>query len=192
MDFHRQLTLWLRSDPVRCQALRQAAELGLPDWCIAAGFVRNLVWDRLHDYAEPTPLADIDLIYFNAGDISEEADRALERRLMQDSDLLWSVKNQARMHSRNGDAPYLDTLDAMSYWPELETAVGVRLAPDELFISPFPLESLSHLQITINPKRPKIADVEVRIAQKKWLEIWPKLQINRGSNDECAVHDSPS
>jgi uncharacterized protein len=180
MNFHQQLTLWLRSDPVRCQALRQAADLALPDWCIAAGFVRNLVWDRLHNYAEPTPLADIDLIYFNAEDISEEADRTLERRLMQDSDLLWSVKNQARMHRRNGDAPYLNTLDAMSYWVELETAIGVRLAPNESFITPFSLENLSYLQITLNPKRPKIADFEARITEKKWLEIWPKLRINRG------------
>ncbi|AMC37087.1 nucleotidyltransferase family protein [Janthinobacterium sp. B9-8] len=180
MNFHQQLTLWLKADHLRCQVLLQAAELGLPDWCIAAGFVRNLVWDQLHDYAEPTPLADIDLIYFNAEDMSEEADRVLEQRLRQDSDLLWSVKNQARMHSRNGDASYLNTLDAMSYWPELETAVGVRLEPDESFISPFALENLSHLQITLNPKRPKIADFEARISQKKWLEIWPKLQVNRG------------
>ncbi|MBY0445232.1 MAG: nucleotidyltransferase family protein [Burkholderiales bacterium] len=179
MSFHQQLTLWLKADDVRCLALRQAAELGLPDWCIAAGFVRNLVWDRLHDYAKPTPLADIDLIYFNAKDISEEADRTLEQRLRQESNLLWSVKNQARMHVRNGDVPYLNTLDAMSYWPELETAVGIRLAPDESFISPFPLESLSHLQITLNPKRPKIADFEARILEKKWLETWPKLKVNK-------------
>lgn len=179
MNFHQQLTLWLKADPVRSQALRQAAGLGLPDWCIAAGFIRNLVWDQLHDYAEPTSLADIDLIYFNAEDVSEEVDRALERRLMQISDLRWSVKNQARMHGRNGDGPYLNTLDAMSYWVELETAVGVRLAPDESFISPFPLENLSHLQITLNPKRPKILDFEARVSEKKWLEIWPKLQVNR-------------
>ncbi|STQ89142.1 nucleotidyltransferase family protein [Iodobacter fluviatilis] len=183
MDFYQQLTLWLKADPVRCQALRQAADLELPDWCIAAGFVRNLVWDRLHDYAEPTPLADIDLIYFNAEDISEEVDRALERCLMQNSDLLWSVKNQARMHSRNGDAPYLNTLDAMSYWPELETAIGVSLASDPVFISPFPLENLRDLQITLNPKRPKISDFEARVAEKKWLEIWPKLQVNRQDYD---------
>ncbi|NHQ85027.1 nucleotidyltransferase family protein [Iodobacter sp. HSC-16F04] len=184
MHFHQQLTLWLKADPLRCQALRQAAALGLPDWCIAAGFVRNLVWDRLHGFTRPTPLTDIDLIYFNTEDISEEADRALEQRLMQDSDLPWSVKNQARMHVRNGDVPYLNTLDAMSCWPEPETAVGVRLEPDLAFISPFPLENLRDLQITLNPKRPKISDFEARVAEKKWLEIWPKLQVNREGDDE--------
>lgn len=27
---------------------------------------------------------------------------------------------------KNGDKPYLKIIDAMSYWPELETAVAIR------------------------------------------------------------------
>ena len=52
----------IAQDPVGMKQLRAARSLGLPDWCIAAGFVRNRVWDHLHGIAPPTPLADIDVL----------------------------------------------------------------------------------------------------------------------------------
>lgn len=61
---------WLANDEKRMQALRIAASYNLPDWWLAAGFVRNLVWDQLHGYAQPTPLNDLDLIYFCTADTS--------------------------------------------------------------------------------------------------------------------------
>ena len=104
------------------------AELRLPDGWIAAGFVRNRVWDVLHDYAQPTPLADIDVIYFDPVDRTKAAEKAIEAALHSSlSGLPWSVKNQARMAERNGDPPYRSTLDALGYWCETPTAVAVRL-----------------------------------------------------------------
>ena len=35
-------------DQQRMEMLKVVAGLALPDCCIAAGFVRNLVWDHLH------------------------------------------------------------------------------------------------------------------------------------------------
>ena len=37
---------WISQDGQRMAALEAARHLALPDWCLAAGFVRNLVWDR--------------------------------------------------------------------------------------------------------------------------------------------------
>lgn len=51
---------WIADDPLRMRALQLAREQDLPDWCIAAGFVRNLGWDKLHGSETPTPLEDID------------------------------------------------------------------------------------------------------------------------------------
>ena len=87
-------------DPVAMAQLRAARALALPDWCIAAGFVRNRVWDHLHGVWPPRPPADIDLIYFDAADLSKAAEAAHERRL--DAllpGLPWQVRNQARMHA---------------------------------------------------------------------------------------------
>ncbi|WP_394223745.1 nucleotidyltransferase family protein [Alteromonas gracilis] len=48
---------------MRClQALR---DLDLPQGYIGAGFVRNAIWDELHNRATTTPLNDIDVVYFH-------------------------------------------------------------------------------------------------------------------------------
>ena len=39
--------------------------LDLPQGYIGAGFVRNAIWDELHEKVKPTPLNDIDVIYFS-------------------------------------------------------------------------------------------------------------------------------
>ncbi|GHD67493.1 nucleotidyltransferase family protein [Jeongeupia chitinilytica] len=177
--FAAQLAAWLRADAQRLAALQAAASLNLPDWCLAAGFVRNLVWDRLHDHPVATPLADIDLIYWNPDCLDPDTDAVLEQRLRRMLPLPWSVKNQARMHVRNGDAPYQSSCDAMSYWVERETAVGAWLRPDgELrLLAPFGLAPLQNLNITLNAKRPKPEAFAARIATKRWLAIWPRLRV---------------
>ncbi|ELI1836849.1 nucleotidyltransferase family protein, partial [Vibrio alginolyticus] len=54
----------IKQDPVRVKALECVSKLGLPQCYIAAGFVRNLVWDALHGFDVATPLNDADVIYF--------------------------------------------------------------------------------------------------------------------------------
>ncbi|HEY8607113.1 MAG TPA: nucleotidyltransferase family protein [Noviherbaspirillum sp.] len=175
------LSRWIEADPLRMRALHLAFELDLPDWCIAAGFVRNLVWDKLHGFATPTPLADIDLVYFDPFQVGPVRDRELEAHLATvDPSLPWSVRNQARMHERNGDAPYVDTLDAMRHWVELETAVGVRLnAQKEIeIVSAFGLDTLFAKKLTPNRLRYKPAEFSARLNGKNWLWTWPQLQVD--------------
>ena len=179
MDYEAQIKEWIKEDSERMRALSIAAELCLPGWCIAAGFVRNLVWDKLHNFSAATPLNDIDLIYFNPTDAADATDRVIEAKLRGISDSPWSVKNQARMHERNLDGPYTSTSNAMSYWPEVETAVGVAFGDSReiIIFAPFGIEPLFDFTITLNPKRPKALDFRKRVARKKWLETWPKLTV---------------
>jgi hypothetical protein len=180
---------WLADDANCMQALTIAASCNLPDWWLAAGFVRNLVWDQLHGYSKPTPLNDLDLIYFCTEDISEQRDRQLEQQLIAQTALPWSVKNQARMHLRNNDRPYASAADAMSYWFEIETVVGASLSADgELqIIAPLGLQPLFDLTITLNPKKHKALDFQQRIVEKKWLELWPKLTVKEESSKRCGA-----
>ncbi|RAH38050.1 nitrate reductase [Halomonas sp. SL1] len=172
---------WIENDPERRQALAAASRLSLPDWCLAAGFVRNLVWDKLHQFTSITPLNDIDLVYFDPSDISASRDRDLEHRLSSILHFPWSVKNQARMHTRNGDSPYTSTSDAMSQWVEVETAVGATLknGQDISLISPFGLKALFELTVTLNPNNPKPHALDKRLCDKRWLETWPKLSVKK-------------
>src|SRR3546814_15270906 len=86
--------------------LRAVRSLDLPDWAVGAGAIRNRVWDRM--YALPDgPLADIDVLFFNAADTTSAREQAAETALAEAAPgLPWSVRNQARMPMRNGDAPY--------------------------------------------------------------------------------------
>lgn len=170
---------WMLGDEVRMEALRIASSLELNDWCLAAGFVRTLIWDKLHGYDQLTTLGDIDLIYFDQTDCSEEIDRRTEDHLKQISNYPWSVKNQARMHLRNRDNPYSSSTDAMTYWVELQAAIGAKLSDkgDIIILAPFGLNIFFDNSIRLNHKRPKPTAFKNRIQEKQWLEKWPKLRV---------------
>ncbi|WP_233962454.1 nucleotidyltransferase family protein [Shewanella indica] len=165
---------WLRQDRMRMQALECVANLGPIDAWLAAGFVRNLVWDKLHGTV--SRLSDIDVIYFEPSDHSEVTDRAYEAKLVAALDLPWSVKNQARMHLKNNHQPYVSVSDAMSYWPEQQTALAVRLRAGELqLLNLFPLGPLLALELSPNPKStPGV--FESRLKAKNWLADYPLLK----------------
>jgi hypothetical protein len=117
----------IMGDAARWRLLGLVRALNLPDCWIGAGFVRNAVWDRLHGRAVSPLASDVDVVWFDADRAGPSVDGAHEAALAEaDPRVAWSVKNQARMHVRNGDAPYASTADAMARWPETATAVAVR------------------------------------------------------------------
>ena len=63
----------IKQDPIRVEALSQVYKLNLPQCYIAAGFVRNVVWDAIHSYKTPTVLNDVDVIYFDPTESSAQA-----------------------------------------------------------------------------------------------------------------------
>ncbi len=173
-----------QQDQLRMQVLTCLSLLDLPDSYVAAGFVRNLVWDHLHNKTKPTPLNDIDVIYFDLCEANVNKYKDYQDRLnTMMPEVNWQVRNQALMHDRNGDKPYKNSLDAMSHWPEKETAVAIRKLPSGKFecISAFSFESLFKLQLTHNPKRSKLVFYQ-RVKFKGWLKKWPNLTISPKNN----------
>lgn len=169
----------VKQDPMRVEALNCVAELGLPQCFIAAGFVRNLIWDSLHGYKVSTPLNDVDVIYFDLNESNPNAyleyEALLTARMPQ---LNWQVRNQAIMHERNGDNPYKSSVDAMSYWPEKETAVAIRQIGLNQYecVAAFGFEPLFGYCVTHNPKR--LREIfENRVNSKQWLVRWPSLRV---------------
>jgi len=158
--------------------LRLVRSLELPQCYIAAGYIRNYVWDRLHGFQYRASHSDIDVVYYDASDCSETRDLELEQKLIQITGCTkWSVKNQARMHVRNGTAPYSSTEDALSRWPETATAVGARLNElDEAVIcAPYGLDYLFRMIVRQSPMFGDRDYYLGRVSQKKWLEMWPNL-----------------
>ncbi|WP_340150083.1 nucleotidyltransferase family protein [uncultured Sneathiella sp.] len=175
----------VRSDSFMMAALEAARALALPDWMIGAGFVRNKVWDHLHGYpGDGGQGADIDLIYFDPLDISRETEKAHDDWLRQRLNADWSVKNQARMHIRNGRAePYRGSRAALSDWLETPTCVAVHLdAGGELsLIAPHGIRDL--VELIVRPSlagKQKPAAYQERLAAKNWQRRWPKLRYLAG------------
>lgn len=169
--------------PALTDTLDAVAALQLPDCWVVAGFVRNPVWDRLHGYPEPTPLADVDVVYFDAAQPDEAIEKHLEAALhARRPGVPWSVKNQARMAERNGDPPYRSTSDALTYWCETATAIGVRRAAggEIEVVAPFGVGDLLGLAVRPTPyaARHKLAAYRQRMVEKNWPRLWPRLTVH--------------
>jgi hypothetical protein len=152
-----------------------------PDCWIGAGFVRNAIWADRHGWASSALSADVDVVWFDPDRTDPSADREIEARLrLADPRVPWSVKNQARMHRRNDDAPYASVTDAMRFWPETATAVAVRRndQDDCEIAAPFGLDDLFDLVLRPTPcfARNKRHVYEERIRTKGWLTMWPLLK----------------
>ena len=176
---HSQIIELIKQDKLRVDALDCVFQLNLPDCYLAAGFVRNLVWDHLHNKTNYTPLNDMDVIYFDNNEVDDLAYLNYEAQLKrQMPEVNWQVRNQAKMNKRNGDRAYLSSLDAMRFWPEKETAVAIRQTNKGAYecVSAFGFESLFNLHITHNPQR-ELSVFEDRVEAKNWLELWPKLML---------------
>jgi len=172
----------LLNDPMRMNALYAVQVLELNDGWIGAGFVRDAVWDHLHGYGQRPVSGDVDVVWFDAKSATSACDSALEERLSQQNSVFnWSVKNQARMHQRNGHQPYRSTENALLYWPETATAIAVRLgATDHVeVIAPYGLDDLFELRLRPTPvfAQHKLAIFSQRVAEKRWLQRYPGLQL---------------
>ncbi len=170
----------IESDDFMMSALHAVRSLSLPDWWIGAGFVRNKIWDILSGDTK-TPPGDIDIVYFDPSDLSEETENRHQHHLEEIFPTgKWSVANQARVYKENGDAPYTSSLDAIAHWPETATAIAITLndADRVIFQAPCGSEDLLAMIIRPTPCFTKKEDVFLKRAEKKvWNKKWPKVQI---------------
>ncbi|MBP3950246.1 nucleotidyltransferase family protein [Bacillus suaedae] len=180
-----EITTLIEEDKWMMEILNATKSLNLPDWWVCAGFVRSKIWDVLHEFSVRTPIPDIDVIYFDAADLGELAEKKLEDQLRTLlPNIPWSVKNEARMHLRNNVEPYSSSVDAMSKFPETATALGVKL--DErnkvILAAPCGISDAVHLEVKPTPyfrNNQNLAPIyNERILKKNWQARWNKLRIH--------------
>jgi len=180
-----RLAALVRSSAELMAALSAARSLGLGSWCIGAGAVRTLVWDALHGHASPTPLSDIDLVYYDPN-APLQRDAQLEACLRTAMpSLAWEVTNQAHVHTwfmrefGREVPPLLSLEDGVATWPEYATCVGVSLEAGDTVrvIAPHGLEDLFALRVRHNPARADIDTYRRRVTSKRFAQRWPQLVI---------------
>jgi hypothetical protein len=130
----------------------------------------------------PSPLnGDVDVIWYDPlrADPAEDGKHEIALQAVEPA-IFWSVKNQARMHLRNDDARYVSATDAMRYWPETATAVGIRRNDEDgcEIAAPFGLDDLLNLMLRPTPgfAAEKHHIYAERLQSKRWKASWPLLK----------------
>lgn len=176
----------VRSTPWLMEALRAAREVGAPDWLIGAGALRTAVWDRLHGFSTPTPLADVDVVFFDPRDLSVKRERQVEEALLAElPGMPWEATNQASVHVWFPEKfgyevePFNSTAEAVATWPETATSVGLRLESDDdlVIVAPLGLDDLLDLVHRRNPARVSVEEYERRLATKRIAQRWPRVRV---------------
>ena len=180
-DDEQRVVAVIAADLEAMTELAALRTLGLPDAWLAAGFVRNRVWDHLSGIVPAHPQSDVDVVYFDTADpdgARESEHETALRKLVPRTP--WQVRNQARMHLRHGDAPYRDVADGMRRWLETATAVGVRLAADGRIEMLAPYGPGDLLGLVCRPTaagRERPDAYRARVEGKRWRTRWPRLTV---------------
>jgi uncharacterized protein len=180
-----QLKTIVRETPWLMEALLAGRKVSSPDWLIGAGALRTAVWDQLHEFSDPTPLADIDLVLRSERSLPRArapgrggfACRAARSALGGDQPSVRAclVPRKVRYEVK----PFRTTAEAVATWPETATSVGLRLEEDDdlVIVAPLDLDDLLGLVHRINPARFSIEEYERRLTTKRIAERWPRATI---------------
>jgi hypothetical protein len=182
----RRLEAIVRAAPSLMQVLTTARALALPDWLIVSGAVYQRVFNHLTGRDPDYGIKDYDLAYFDAADISYEAEDVVIRRAAAAFEPplreLVEVRNQARVHvwfeGKFGEpyAPLSSSAEALERFVSPIFAVGARLDPDDrmVIVAPFGLDDLFAMRLRPNPIR-KTGGFERTAANVK--SRWPELSV---------------
>ena len=156
----------VRTSPRLMQVLEIARDLDLPEWRVVSGAVYQTVWNALTGRDPDYGVKDYDLFYFDASDLSYEAEDVVIRRAAAAYPPVLSplveVRNQARVHlwfdAHFGEpyAPLSCSDEAILRFVSPAYAVGVRLDKDGRLdiVAPFGLDDLFAMTLRPNPHRP--------------------------------------
>lgn len=163
--------------------LKVVADLPLADVWLAAGVIRNFIWNVLSDRPAFDLSTDIDVVFYDKH-ISYETSMKMEQDLKKKfPQYQWEVRNQAHMHQHSPNTlPYRSTCDAIKKYPETCTAIAIRLNKGVLeCFAPYGLEAIVHFEVRPTPHfladKERMVVYRERLTQKHWSDSWPSLQF---------------
>jgi uncharacterized protein len=175
----------LSREPWIVRALELVAASGLPDAWIGAGAIRDVVWGQLYGRFSPDAVRDIDVAYFDSGNLGPQRDQAAQESLHELADLPWEATNQAGVHTWYhqyfGGAPVeaLSSVhDAVATWPETATCVAVRKTANGIEVcAPLGLDDLLGGVWRPNPVRVTAAVSKARLERQRVRARWPQVTV---------------
>ncbi|MBB2201415.1 nucleotidyltransferase family protein [Gluconacetobacter tumulisoli] len=175
----------IAESPLLSPFLARWDQLSLPDVWLAAGAVAQTVWNHKFRYPSAHGINDIDIIYFDADNLSEDAETAHSVRIraaFRDVPVWIDVKNQARVHCWYKEKfgysipPYTSIAKAIATFPTTATAIGLRPHDTGLDVcAPYGMSDLFGSVARPNRKQITREIYEKKLA--KWKASWPDLTI---------------
>ena len=176
----------IRADPVLMAVLEGLREIDLPDWLLVAGALYNTVWNTLSGRPAMKGVNDIDVAYFDASDLSYDAEDLVIQQLARrfaDLPLPVQVRNQARVHlwfpKKFGQpfSPLTSSGEMLGRYASKTHAVAARLEADDrlTILAPFGLDDIFSFRIVPNPVLENRPAHEAKGARAKG--IWPELAV---------------
>ena len=159
--------------------------VGLPNCWLSGSAIAQTAWNVAFGFPPGHGLADIDLVYFDAADLSgrtemREAERV--RALFPALPLPIDIKNEARVHlwyeGKFGYPipPYRSSEHAITTFPTTAGAVAIRPGARQLEIfAPFGLTDLFGGIVRAN--KVQITQAIYEGKARRWSGCWPGLTI---------------
>ncbi len=173
-------------DPDLMALLRALRALALPPWRVTAGCLYQTVWNVFTGRPRGTGIKDYDVVYFDADDLSWEAEDRVIRRVVAALPALpvpVEIRNQARVHlwfEKRFGAPYPPLRhvdDGLVRYASTVHAVSVRLEADGTIdvAAPFGLADVFDMVIRPNPAIDNAPSYAEKAARAK--AIWPDVRV---------------
>jgi hypothetical protein len=184
-ELQRFVELVLRN-PVNRTVLARGHLLGVRDWWVTAGAVFQTVWNALDGRDPASGISDYDLFYFDATDLSWEAEDIIIQRaakVFADIGATVEVRNEARVHlwyeQRFGvpAAPFTSSRDAVDHFASTTCCYALTSAADgtiEVY-APHGYRDLFEQRLVPNPALAPREVYETKAA--RWTQHWPNLTV---------------
>src|SRR3989339_1810059 len=186
IDYQKSLLIKILEQSRINGILDALARLDIPEYYAGAGCIVQTVWNYLSVFSEGKGIDDIDIAYFDAADLSYEAEDRIIKKItlaLSEISVKLDIKNQSRVHLWYKECfgyeiePYSSLEDAINTWPTTATSIGVRKnrAGEFMVYAPLGLNDIFGKIVRANKKK-----ITKEIYQKKvdkWLKTWPDLKI---------------
>jgi hypothetical protein len=177
----------VQRNPINVSILDRGPMLGVPDWWLTAGAVFQTVWNVLDGRNPGAGIADYDLFYYDASDLSYEAEDEVIRHaasLFADLGVTVEVRNEARVHlwyeSRFGvpGVRFSSSRDAIDHFASTTCCFGVSRSTNGELVDYAPHGYADLFAKRVRPN-PRLAPREVyETKARRWQSEWPTLVVD--------------
>lgn len=183
MDLQNRLLKIIRSNSLVGPVLARLEELKFPNAHLCAGCLTQSVWNSIFDLPDGNGIGDIDLIYFDNLDLSEDGEEAAAQRVREmfcNLPVKPDVKNEARVHlwyeAKFGKPiqPFRSIEHAVSSFPTTATAIAISTNSATLnIVAPFGLSDL--FKGIVRPNKAIVTEDVYVSKTDRWRKHWPHL-----------------